>query len=557
MTDQPTHHHTTPPNSDTTRYVAFDDHKHYSTQHTTHHHNDETRRTRPNTFPRNRWHFVPVVIATGLGSHASKQALAPLMPALANAGVSPLAYALLTIAPSASSVVLPSFWGGIYQLRPRLVTFLAPAGQAAGSLLIALGLLAREHECKPLELGFLISGATAFTVFGTGLSLVQHASIVQCVPHNTVFAFATLVASTHAIGSCVSYAAPRILRVHGLLGVQLALLLPALAGALAGAVAAYFVPREYGHPNETPGPSERRPPRSAFFVVECESCGARIQRPAPYRTLCVTCKAIRAKRWRARQNVLLMGCWRATGVGLFHAFSSITSGVLGAHGLSIIASGSLMAVLNGVSILALPVVAGCSALLGMRSMLSATSMMLVGSVLALLVAHVAEGPHSLWSAEGGATGDSPSPLMWLLPRLGLLGLYAGSVGGPVIPLVLIPASTKSLGPAYGMFDSMSHAGQALLTVLQALVLEHYSYTGAIVMLAVGLSCSLAIAWWLGQRLEVEERLKTEGPGDGPRGDAGARPEWPGEPEWRPRRDSDSEESIAMIGSVSFPLAEAT
>ena len=55
-------------------------------------------------------------------------------------------------------------------------------------------------------------------------------------------------------------------------------------------------------------------------MAECESCGARIQRPAPYRTCCVACKAIRAKRWRARQNVLLMGCWRATGVGLFHAF---------------------------------------------------------------------------------------------------------------------------------------------------------------------------------------------------------------------------------------------
>ena len=46
-----------------------------------------------------RWRLVPLILLMGLGGHAVTHALAPAEPTLAQLGLSPLAYALLTLVP--------------------------------------------------------------------------------------------------------------------------------------------------------------------------------------------------------------------------------------------------------------------------------------------------------------------------------------------------------------------------------------------------------------------------------------------------------------------------
>ena len=84
---------------------------------------------------------ILLAILLGVGVHSSKEALGPAEPTLEAVGVSPVMYALLTIAPTAMSFFTPLLWGALSDYKPSIIPILAPhrcrqpifLGQCTGS----------------------------------------------------------------------------------------------------------------------------------------------------------------------------------------------------------------------------------------------------------------------------------------------------------------------------------------------------------------------------------------------------------------------------------------
>jgi hypothetical protein len=96
-----------------------------------------------------------------------------------------------------------------------------------------------------------------------------------------------MVGTTHAIGSFVAFAAPRILSACGLIGLQTALALPSLVSAAAAAALGLYLPRASPCAPPTPTPRRRA---VAPFPVACTGCGLIVRRSLPYGAICDRCR---------------------------------------------------------------------------------------------------------------------------------------------------------------------------------------------------------------------------------------------------------------------------
>ena len=117
-----------------------------------------------------------LAVAIGLGSHASKESLAPAEPALEQVGLGAISYALLTISPIFMGAVTPLMWGAMYDRAPRWAVLLAPLGEGVGAAVVALGMsaLAAGSVSAPagslLLTGLLIS---SFCKAGVAIALAN------------------------------------------------------------------------------------------------------------------------------------------------------------------------------------------------------------------------------------------------------------------------------------------------------------------------------------------------------------------------------------------------
>ena len=152
-------------------------------------------------------------------------------------------------------------------------------------------------------------------------------------------------------------------------------------------------------------------------------------------------------------------------LGLAHAFSSVTSGLLFAHGLSMADAGSFVASAQALALLALPPLAVGASAAGLRRLLFGASALLAIASGALLVAQEygdgkATGRRTSWA-------DGAPPLLWAAPRLALALFFLCSTAAPVLPLALIPSNVDrpaNAARAYGQLDTLMWAGQAAATL---------------------------------------------------------------------------------------------
>ena len=66
---------------------------------------------------------VPLILLLGVGAHATKLSLGPAEPGLKKAGLSPMAFALVSVVPALGQIVTPALWGSLHARRPRLDTW--------------------------------------------------------------------------------------------------------------------------------------------------------------------------------------------------------------------------------------------------------------------------------------------------------------------------------------------------------------------------------------------------------------------------------------------------
>ena len=155
---------------------------------------------------------ILLAILLGVGVHSSKEALGPAEPTLEAVGVSPIMYALLTIAPTAMSFFTPLLWGALSDSKPIIILILAPLGELLGAMLLAAGLhllLCRQNcfsvgefpAAAPLAAISLIGGIVLSSGCRAGIAVAECVAIGQAgSSSSTTVGFSSMVVAKHATG---------------------------------------------------------------------------------------------------------------------------------------------------------------------------------------------------------------------------------------------------------------------------------------------------------------------------------------------------------------------
>lgn len=346
------------------------------------------------------WRLVPLTLLLGFGTHAISHALAPVEPLLADLGLSPICYAMLTLTPHIGQFLTPPFWGWVFTVRMRLALVLAPACLAMGQTLVALGLLAVKYSMPWAAAVLLLFGIVLSSCCKAGLSVLQHSCLALVLPPREssmpgtptlpaknygmydpsasstwrdacrgcegsgpcrrassaplVTGLCLSVGTTHVIGAAVVSCVPLITCSYGLCGLQFFLILPALVSALSGYALGALLPQP--EPAVTPAtPAPRRRDDMPAFVVLCVSCGKIVRRPHPFQTTCDKCKEAAAVARAQQTAVTALSMWRAMLIGAFlHSFSTVVVALLVSHGVPMLEAGRLMSLASILSLLLLP-----------------------------------------------------------------------------------------------------------------------------------------------------------------------------------------------------------
>ena len=161
--------------------------------------------------PLGRWCLTLLVLLFAVGAHASGHALMPLAPALEHAGVSPMAYALMTLVPTVGQIVLPAVWGATFSQFPRATMVLAPTGLMLGQMLMAAGLWRRQEsdgEWGASTVTLLGIGTLIYSACRAGIGVLQHTAMALVLPSSLVAGLCLQVGLTHVIGAAVTYGVP-------------------------------------------------------------------------------------------------------------------------------------------------------------------------------------------------------------------------------------------------------------------------------------------------------------------------------------------------------------
>lgn len=432
------------------------------------------------------WHLVPLILAISIGSHATTHALAPAEPKLAEIGVGPIAYALLSLVPTLGQICTPAIWGWAFATWTRRIVVLAPCMLLVGQSFVTLGLGLDASGLPgaglPLLVGLLVtSGSKA------GLGVISHACLALVLvprdevratgwsalpkyssfrrPRRLMMGICITIATTHMIGAVTTYAVPRILKEHGLFTLQLCLLLPCCLGGLSGWALSAVLPVPPLPPLPPPEPK-----RYEAFTVRCSSCVDVIYRPLPFADqVCDRCRTAAAQLRAQNRALFSLALWRASAVGCIHALSMVTVALLVSHSWSASEAGTLVALSSTASLFCLPLILLCSA--HMIPLLGVLSLGVLACIGMLALAQEIGGNTAPWgsSTGGDATVASagadpaysdfmhlgsksvdlgtssadvplgPPWLLWALPRAALYGMSFCSV--------LPPPDTSLLSPS--------------------------------------------------------------------------------------------------------------
>lgn len=400
--------------------------------------------------PRPRWHLVPLVLLLGFGEHCIAHALMPTEPALAQLGLSPMLYGLLTVMPKAGSIFTPALWGAVFTRRPRLALALAPSLLVISQVLLVGGLIAFKHASLwtagvTITLGFILSSLSK-----AGVAVLQHACLALLLPgapptshrkeddelHKECLSQPTTpdtpgtpstappaipregswlwarhestsgqlvaglclnVGCTHLIGACVVYMVPRLLNAYGLIGLQLVLTLPTFVGAIGGVAMGYALPKPPA-PEPLPSPMPNRRARPEPFMVACSTCGVLVRQRRAFATgsTCDKCAERQLVHAAQREAVLALGLWRAMIIGGMHALASLSVPLLVTHHFALQSAGSIVALAGFGALVTLPLLA-----MATRSYRTLHTLLLLVSLAILASAAV----FTLADAIGGEAGN--------------------------------------------------------------------------------------------------------------------------------------------------------
>mmetsp|Transcript_20609 Transcript_20609/g.44790 ORF Transcript_20609/g.44790 Transcript_20609/m.44790 type:complete len:531 (+) Transcript_20609:114-1706(+) len=472
------------------RYVSFDEHA------ANHAHAPRQRHSAT---------FLLLIVLFGLGAHASTHALPVAAPLLEKLGLTPISYAAIALAPSVGQALTPALWGCAYSKSPRVTTIAAPF-----TLFTALALLAASlgfkklYGSSPTERALLLTGLAVFSASRAGIGVVQHSALARGLRRSLTNGLILLVGTTHIIGAVISYVTPRIINKCGLFGMQLCLMGLGVIG-VASAVALSSRLRASSSRVSHASPAKRRP---SLFTVACKLCHKDLPSDKPYALICDQCERERVEQWRVRRILFLLGLWRACMVGALHAFNGVLNDLLVEHAFTIKGAGSFLAVINTISLVALPILALASSAAGVRPLLLVASALALCGACALLFSQ-----H--YGGEGVTWQGSDDDVLWWTPRVATLALGIAGVMAPVLPLALVPANSPSVGVAYGILDTMFYVGQFGSTLGTGAARQWGGFELALKLLALELLMSvvLAVVLLILAREEAPADTETDLPGD--------------------------------------------
>lgn len=387
---------------------------------------------------------VLLVLLIGLGSHSSKNALAPAAPFLEAQGMSPLLYSLVAASPQLGAIVAPMLWGMAYTWSHRLVQLLVPLGDFCGQLVLAVGIAMVDSKTSLVASQVTLTcGLVIFSVARAGVGVVQHAAMARLLHGKRLMVgFVVMIFFGHLVVATCNWSVPRVLN-FGVLTLQLALLLPNLVSVAAGAALSTCTTLPFAITRSPPRTLSPDPSVLSLPLLDDEppSPGEKA-RKCSMSDHYDCCDACGDEELQSTQAIWLLGVWRAILLGLLHAFQSVTNDFLVSHGKTHTQAGSIVAANQLLAMGLMPLVAVGGYSLGLRSTLAVISFLplLGASFLALL-------PNVPFVLEGG-----------------LLSIAMASTIMPVLPLVLVPANSRSCGKSFGLLDSLFGLGQAIFTV---------------------------------------------------------------------------------------------
>eukprot|EP00929_Paragymnodinium_shiwhaense_P029026 TRINITY_DN16730_c0_g1_i1.p1 TRINITY_DN16730_c0_g1~~TRINITY_DN16730_c0_g1_i1.p1 ORF type:complete len:534 (+),score=72.01 TRINITY_DN16730_c0_g1_i1:163-1764(+) len=457
------------------------------------------------------WRPVPLILLVGLGSHAAKNALAPVQPHLMQLGLSPFLYSLCAAAPQLASVFMPAVWGLQYSRHEKCVLVAVPCGVFVGQAILAIAFVMLNYEIPAWEeLATLVAGFVIFSLCRSGVGVVQHSALTRalqgrqdnCLGLTT--GFVAVTGFTHFAKAVCQFCIPRVLEKGGLLGVQLSLLpfsaLSVLAGVVLSAKVHSILKRRTKPPLMQPFmiPQPAAPALTAAnaepatieeddsvspLTDRCESIDSdglprhlseafqkgtstdALAGRFPLPPLERGCSFPRQTSsgsetpagYSVRTAVVLLGLWRALVVGMLHSFESFTNDLLVSRGMTKTGAGSLVGTTVSISIFCLPLVGLLGDFVGRRILIVVTSLTAFLSALTLCCST--------------SNGDG---ICWL-EAAAIMALSFCGMMAPVLPLALVPCNTKSVGKSFGFLDSLFSLAQVIFLTLMGTLLQVWSY----------------------------------------------------------------------------------
>jgi hypothetical protein len=409
---------------------------------------------------------VILVLFFSISAHASKNSLAPAQPELEKMGLGPAAYAIVSATPMLGNIVLPTAWGSAYLDHERFVLIAVPLGELLGLVFVTAGfwLLQVQWAAVWWAEALIAGGLLTFSAFHGGAYVVQCTVLQRVLPFGETTGFVATIGFTKCIVAACNFFVPPILRDHGILGVQLALLVPGLMSVVAGCWLACRVDEfPVGH-------------AQSVRVLDQDSIISEEQSPPGGCLTNVSKKLFDASKGTG--VILLLSFWRAIIMGALHSFATIQNGLVASYGLSSEQAGVLVGTCQTIALGSLVVLSIVADLAGRRVLMVAMSCIVAagGIVLAL-------GPGAPWWAWQGS----------------LLSVALASLVIPVVALSLVKRnSLRALGYSFGVLESAFSLAQVFFTLVIGFLRKwgNGDYTLAMVFnafcLCVGAATSLLL-----------------------------------------------------------------
>ena len=440
---------------------------------------------------------MPAILVFGLGAHASKLALPPSEPALAHEGLGAIAFSIIAVLPAVGQIVTPALWGWLHTSHTRLAILLSSTGVLVGQALIMVGFLLRPCCHGVVARSVLALGIATFCVSRPGVVVGQASMLARAAPPQYLTCcFGAKVGVTSLIGVACNYAVPTVVQRHsGMLILQVALLVPAALGAVAGVRlselhrGARLPPpqqqqqqQQQQQPPAAPPPStttERGSLRQALLAHDHLATAENGAATDAHRAATNGSAPRDGPAWAwasaggngstkgaarapplarlleapALRAIVLLMLWRATAVGTLHAHRTLLVGTLFSYGLPSAEAGELVARNQLVALLALMVAAYLADWHRLRRVVVAANVGALAAACAV-TAGLCLGESRAWEA----------------------GLFLLAVAGEVCPVLALAwfprlASADLLPSVYGLGDWFDMIGEVVLLLLMGALRE--------------------------------------------------------------------------------------